>query len=357
MAREVLRKLWVTPSNLVDLRLGLHGFECFMALFYELNQALVADPGPWSFASSGPLVAPRSSGPFIFETRRGSHLGLVVSGSGLVGRRVCWFDRERQERLTGRVDDWRLKEPKDEGYESPFNHVEDHGFAIFNDGCCVLTVTEDEQQHVIEIDGPWRHHDGHDMHIVEDFDSSVTCMHVPPQRNHDDQLESPDIATVVGLNELSHMAVEVYNTQVVELARQLLLDLVAIWEEIPGALKKVMDEKPHGVASQRLRDTTAQHRLTQLEADIVACASRAVTGVFPPHLMRLEFPPAAPADGQGNSPNVKESLLAKGGRMGRPLPSECFKCHNRLDPWERAPVCLRTVFAHSLSARKTYFDT
>ena len=252
VARDILRKLWLTPANLVEPRLGKHGYECFRALFYELN-------------GGGPRA------PFRFETRCGEHLGFRLSGAGLQGRRVSWFDFDRQCRRIGRVDRWRLKPGQLAG------------------GNCTLFVKEDETDAVLEIDGPSLQHD---IHVVEDRLSDATNVHVPPElcpayvasRNRpaaagagpvvDDIV--PDVAALVGLNELSRMAVEVFDPEVAEAARQQLLELVDIWEEVPGALNKIMTENG-GLAVQRLRDATAQQRLSSLQRDLV---ERSIRGVL-----------------------------------------------------------------------------
>jgi len=252
VAREVLRKLWLTPAQLVEPRLGKHGYECFRALFYELNSGVAKEP-------------------FLFETRKGRHLGFLLSGAGMQGRRVSWFDLDKHCRLTGRVDRWKLRPGQPEG------------------GDCVLIVTEDETRVTREIAGP---SEQHDIHIVEDQQSPVVNVHVPPKmslawaksRNRSvaaagpvSEEACPDVAMLCGLNELSRMAVEVFDTEVADAARQQLLELIDIWEEVPGTLHKIMNETNGGLAVQRFRDATAQQRLEQLQHDIV---ERSIKGVL-----------------------------------------------------------------------------
>lgn len=123
------------------------------------------------------------------------------------------------------------------------------------------------------------------MQIVEDHKSSATCEHVPVKmaapRSHVAASMSaeegwPDVSALVGLSELSRMAVEVFDVTVADSAKQLLLELVDIWEEVPGALHRIMNEN-QGVAVGRLRDGTAQQRLAALQSDIESRAAIALT--------------------------------------------------------------------------------
>lgn len=283
VAREVLRKLWHTPANLVELRLGKHGYECFRALFYELNTGF-----------------PKA--PFFFETRGAQHQGLGLTGAGLQGRRVSWFDSDKRCRRVGRVDRWKLKPGQPEG------------------GHCLLFVKEDlTNAALVDIPGPSLQHD---IHIVEDRLSNATCVHVPPRLSArwaaSRQVAAgagpvaedvwPDVAALVGLNELSRMAVEVFDSEVADAARQQLLELVDIWEEVPGALNRIMNENG-GLAVQRLRDSTAQERLSNLQQDII---ERSIKGVL--------------SDSRG-------------------IPSRCVKCGLGLvSTGDRAPVGCSYVF-------------
>jgi len=248
VAREIFRTLWVTVAKLVDVRLGPHGYECFRALFYEINMGFPKQP-------------------FTFDTRMGTHLGCTLSAQGMKGRRICWFDKDKQQRWTGTIERVRLKAGQPEG------------------GQCIISVVEDEHKATMEIDGPSTQHD---MHLVEDSQTTAICFHTKPRPSaalsanfsraaagpvNDDRF--PDISALVGLNELSHIAVEVFDSEVADLAKIQLLELVDIWEDVPGALHKIMNEHG-GVAVGRLRDGTASQRLADLQKDIVSRAIKAV---------------------------------------------------------------------------------
>jgi len=153
-------------------------------------------------------------------------------------------------------------------------------------GSCNLSVKDDQTDTVLTIEGPEMQHD---MHIVEDWKSSPKCTHAPikmsaaveAMRNSraaaaaapDDAW--PDVSAVAGLGELSRMAIEVYDVDVSNKAKELLLGLVDMWEEIPGALYKTMHENG-GVAVGRLRDEVARQRLVSLEEDVVERAIMAI---------------------------------------------------------------------------------
>ena len=249
VARQTLQRLWPAPSGTVDLRIGTHGYECFQALFAELNKTDKTGAG---------------KGPISFETREGQHLGLTLSRDGLKGRRISWFDSKLQHRLTGQVHECRPGSDQSCRYR--------------------LSVLEDTSKELKEIDGP---DEQHDMHLVEDELSHARCNYFAPKMSDsghvdsgaaspaagppdEDSMESPppDISALVGLQELSRMAIEVYDVDVANSAQRLLLELVDIWEEVSGALVAAMHANG-GVAVGRLRDATAQQRLSTLSHEIV----------------------------------------------------------------------------------------
>ena len=80
--RDTLRRLWVTGDNRVDPRLQTHGYECFLALFFEINQGMPKEP-------------------FLLESRQGTHLGITLSDVGMKERRISWFDVANNQRVTG----------------------------------------------------------------------------------------------------------------------------------------------------------------------------------------------------------------------------------------------------------------
>lgn len=180
-----------------------------------------------------------------------------------------------------------------------------------------VSVTDDETNAVLVIDALTQQHD---IHLVEDWKSSPNCVHAPIRmlvteatmlRNRmaaaaaaqDDVW--PDISALAGLGELSRMVVEVYDVDVSNNARELLMELVDIWEEVPGALYRIMHENG-GVAVGRLRDEVARQRLASLEEDI---DSRAIMAV-----------------------------------IKRGAPSACSQCkHTLLSAGDRAPVRARLM--------------
>lgn len=150
---------------------------------------------------------------------------------------------------------------------------------------CNLSVKDDYTNAVLMIDAPTLQHD---MHLVEDWKSSPNCVHAPIRMSVTEAMRNrmaaaaaaqddvwPDISALAGLGELSRMAVEVYDVNVSNNARELLMELVDIWEEVPGALYRTMHENG-GVAVGRLRDEVARQRLASLEEDIVSRAIMAV---------------------------------------------------------------------------------
>jgi len=260
----------VNGSGGVDPRLQSHGYECFRALFCEINQGMPNQP-------------------FLFEDLQGTHLGIMLSGVGMHQRRISWFDDAKNQRYTG---------VRSFG-KSVFFFLK-HGESMLTcdfrqtvtgcrepaDGPSQLMVQDDETNEKLPINAPTLQHD---MHLVEDWKSSPNCVHAPIKMSVTEAMRNrmaaaaasaqddvwPNISALDGLGELSRMAVEVYDVNVSNNVRDLLLELVDIWEEVPGALYRAMHENG-GVAVGRLRDEVARQRLASLEEDIISRAVMAV---------------------------------------------------------------------------------
>ena len=185
-----------------------------------------------------------------FEGREAKHFGMVLCGNALVGRRICWFHSLSRRYATGTCE----------------------GIARGS-----YRVRDDVSKLVIDVDAKA------DMFLVEDALSSPWCADFATKIAKrfqqgagsasaagawDDSADVlPDVLSLVGLPHLSCMAVEVFDVQVADRAHRMLLELIDLWEEVPGALHEAMHAHG-GVAVRRLRDVTAQQRLTSLQKDI-----------------------------------------------------------------------------------------